>query len=109
MSLVEVLVAITVFGVGVLSLVGSAALVTRMIGDAKRLTQEAVMARGQMELLIPDACRDTFGGYGERSGFLVRWRVSRGAAGSDMVVIVEPITPGQHRADTLVTYVSCPP
>jgi Tfp pilus assembly protein PilV len=108
-SLVEVLVAITVFGVGVLSLVGSAAVVTRMIGDARRLTHEAVVARNEMELLMPNACHDTFAGYAERSRFLVRWRVSRGAAGSDVVVIVEPIAPGRRRADTLATYVSCPP
>jgi prepilin-type N-terminal cleavage/methylation domain-containing protein len=48
-TVVEVLVAVMVLGVGILALVGSSALVTRMIGEGKRATYATQIAQQRME------------------------------------------------------------
>ena len=50
-SLVEVLVAIVVLGVGIVALVGSSAMVTRMIGRGKVETRAAQVASRRIETL----------------------------------------------------------
>ena len=50
-SLVEVLVAIVVLGVGIIALVGSSAMVTRMIGRGKVETRAAQVASRRLETL----------------------------------------------------------
>ena len=48
-TVVEVLVAIMVLGVGILALVGSSMLVTRMIGEGKRATFATQIAQQRIE------------------------------------------------------------
>lgn len=50
-TLVEVLVALVILGVGILALTGSSALVTRMIGRGKVETQAALAASRRLEML----------------------------------------------------------
>ena len=50
-TLIEVLVALIVLGVGVLALTGSSSLVTRMIGRGKVETQAALAASRRLEAL----------------------------------------------------------
>ena len=51
LTLIEVLVAIVVLGVGVVALAGGSALVTRMIGQGKIETRAAQAASRRMEVL----------------------------------------------------------
>ena len=51
LTLVEVLIAIVVLGVGILVLSGSSSTITRMIGRGKMETQAALAASGRMERL----------------------------------------------------------
>jgi type IV pilus assembly protein PilV len=50
-TLIEVLVAVTVLGVGILGLVGSSALVTRMIGRGRHTTNAAQIAQERLDRL----------------------------------------------------------
>lgn len=50
-TLVEVLVALTILGIGILALTGSSGLVTRMIGRGKVETHAAMAASRRMEIL----------------------------------------------------------
>jgi prepilin-type N-terminal cleavage/methylation domain-containing protein len=50
-TLVEVLIAIVVLGIGILALSGSSALATRMIGRGKAETLAAMRAASRLELL----------------------------------------------------------
>ncbi|HEU4827629.1 MAG TPA: prepilin-type N-terminal cleavage/methylation domain-containing protein [Gemmatimonadales bacterium] len=54
-TVVEVLVAIMVLGVGILALVGSSALVSRMIGEGKRATYAAQIAQRRIEAFRREA------------------------------------------------------
>jgi prepilin-type N-terminal cleavage/methylation domain-containing protein len=58
-TLVEVLIAIAVLGVGILALTGSSGLVTRMIGRGKVETRAAVRAARRVELLRAAAVSTT--------------------------------------------------
>jgi prepilin-type N-terminal cleavage/methylation domain-containing protein len=51
LTLVEVLVAIVVLGVGIVALVGGSSMVTRMIGRGKVETRAALVASHRMEAL----------------------------------------------------------
>jgi type II secretion system protein I len=50
-TLIEVLVAVTVLGIGILGLVGSSALVTRMIGRGRHTTMAVQIAQERLETL----------------------------------------------------------
>jgi prepilin-type N-terminal cleavage/methylation domain-containing protein len=50
-TIVEVLVAVTVLGVGITALVGSSAMVTRMIGRGQKATRAAQIASQRLEKL----------------------------------------------------------
>src|SRR6185312_8189350 len=50
-TIVEVLVAVTVLGVGITALVGSSAMVTRMIGRGQKATRAAQVASQRLEKL----------------------------------------------------------
>jgi Tfp pilus assembly protein PilV len=50
-TLVEVLIAIVVLGIGILALTGTSALATRMIGSGKVETRAAMRASSRVELL----------------------------------------------------------
>lgn len=50
-TLVEVLVAVVVLGIGIVALVGSSAMVTRMIGRGKVETRAAQVASRRLEVL----------------------------------------------------------
>ena len=51
LTLVEILVAVVVLGIGILALTGSSAMVTRMIGRGKVETHAALRASRRVELL----------------------------------------------------------
>ena len=55
-TLVEIIIAIVVLTVGLLGLVSTAALVTRMIARGQRSAVAATFASQRMELLRPAAC-----------------------------------------------------
>jgi len=50
-TIVEVLAAIVILGVGVLATAGSAAMVTRMVGEGKQATRMAALASRRLEIL----------------------------------------------------------
>ncbi|HEV8400424.1 MAG TPA: prepilin-type N-terminal cleavage/methylation domain-containing protein [Gemmatimonadales bacterium] len=57
-TIVEIIIAIVVLTVGLLGLVSTAALVTRMIARGQRSSVAATFASQRMELLRPSACID---------------------------------------------------
>ena len=61
-TLVEVIIAILVLTVGLLGLVTSAALVTRMIGRGQRSAVQAAFAQRRLEMLRGNACKNQPGG-----------------------------------------------
>ncbi|HEY8196708.1 MAG TPA: prepilin-type N-terminal cleavage/methylation domain-containing protein [Gemmatimonadales bacterium] len=115
-TLVEVLVAILVLGVGVLALVGSSAGVSRMIGRGKVETRAAQAASSRMETLrlAADAtsprCSDpgfASGGPVLSGGMTESWLVPQSGRVRQVRVTVTYLTVRGAREAVLETALTC--
>jgi len=76
-TLVELLVAIVVFTVGVLTLAATAGLVAAHVGDGGRLTNNAHLARTVLDSLRALPCAEVRGGILSRGSMSATWTVAR--------------------------------
>lgn len=113
-TILEVLVAVLVLTVGVTSLVGSGALVTRMIGQGKRTTQAAQYAERRLEMLRQQSlsstpqCGTLAGGTATQSGGITEtWTVTTSGVSRILRAIVRYPTGKGYSTDTLTTYIRC--
>ena len=99
-TLVEMLVAVVVFSVGVLALAATAALVAGHIGDGGRLTSSAHAARSTLDSLASRPCHELASGSTARASADVRWRITRdSAAASVELSVVTPLRGRQLHRD----------
>ena len=75
-TLLEVLIALVLLGVGVLGVSASATLVSRMIGDGSRLTLAATIAITRLEQLRAIPCASATSGAATTRGIEERWSVA---------------------------------
>jgi prepilin-type N-terminal cleavage/methylation domain-containing protein len=113
-TLVEVIIAILVFTVGMLGLVGTAALVTRMIARGQHSAVAATFAAQRLERLRVTACTSQAAGSdtlyrGSTMAATNNWSFSNlGNSGYGIVLTVNYLTAqNRWRTDTLETMVSC--
>ena len=115
-TLVEVLIAVIVLGIGVTALVGSSALVTRMVGRGKGETLAAQAANQRIETLralaYSTATHCTAGGFASggpqtTNGIRERWIVSvAGKVASVSDTVTHRVARGTHK-DVLTTQIEC--
>jgi prepilin-type N-terminal cleavage/methylation domain-containing protein len=115
-TLIEVLIAIVVLGIGILALTGSSALVTRMIGRGKVETQAALRAARRVELLRASAVSTTprcsaasfaSGGPVLADGMSESWVVPPAGAVRRVRVTVSYLTVRGVRSAVLETALAC--
>ncbi len=113
-TIVEVIIAILVLTVGILGLVTSAALVTRMIGRGQRSAVAAQYAQMRLEQLRASGCKTQAGGSEVwwRGGVpidSVTWRFNNLAAKHWQVVVSSKYQTalGKWRSDSTETEISC--
>ena len=119
-TIIEVIVAMVILGVGVVALAGSSATVSRMVGRGKTSTLAAQVASEQLEKLRVAAASTspmcTATGAGQfvssaapvaRQGMNVSWVVPVGGQERVVKVIVQYGTPRRLRSDTMITLVQC--
>ncbi|HEX6644496.1 MAG TPA: prepilin-type N-terminal cleavage/methylation domain-containing protein [Gemmatimonadales bacterium] len=114
-TVVEVLVAVMVLGVGILALVGSSALVTRMIGEGKRATFAAQIAQRRIEnfrrmaVSTPTQCTSLTASTGTATANRIteQWTITVGTG--TRTVTVRAIYPDGRGTDTVVlsTIIGC--
>ena len=78
-TLVELLVAMMVFAVGMLGLAATAASVTKMMGGAKRQTIAATVAQSRLEKLRSSPCTSLVSGTDTVRGVASTWTVTAAA------------------------------
>jgi prepilin-type N-terminal cleavage/methylation domain-containing protein len=115
-TLVEVLIAVVVLGIGVIALVGSSALVTRMVGRGRSETLAAQAANQRIETLRALAYSTTTlctaggfasGGPVTTNGIRERWIVSvAGKVASVSDTVTHRVARGTHK-DVLTTRIEC--
>lgn len=115
-TIIEVLVAVVILGVGVVALVGSSASSTRMIGRGRSATRAVQAATERMEILRADAYRTSpdctalaSGSDSASTGVVTTWTVT-GTGGVRVLRVVSGYrVPGRLKLDTLVTTIRCQP
>jgi prepilin-type N-terminal cleavage/methylation domain-containing protein len=116
LTLVEILVAVVVLGIGILALTGSSAMVTRMIGRGKVETHAALRASRRVELLrlaagstSPRCASPTFasGGPLRADGLSESWIVAPEGKVRRVRVTVSYLTIRGIRSAVLETGVEC--
>lgn len=83
-TIIEVMIAIVVLGVGVMALVGSSAMVTRMIGAGRTSTEAVEIANSRIEQLrraaystaTPCTHAQFAGGDSSGTGFTEKWTIT---------------------------------
>ncbi len=112
-TLVEVLVAVVVLGVGVVALVGSSGMSSRMIGRGKSETRAAQTASRKLDSLRVRAYSTTprctalaNGGPDVSNNVTSSWTIS-GTTERTMTVTVSYRRAGGVVTETLTTYIKC--
>jgi type II secretory pathway pseudopilin PulG len=108
-SLVEILVALTILGIGLLGIAGASAMVSRMVGQGRASTVIMGYAHQRLELLRA-AARDSVGCPVVSSGSAAlpgglseQWRVTPGLHAISAEVVIS----GRSHPETLATVLSC--
>lgn len=112
-TIIEVLVAVLILTVGLLGLVSSGALVTRMIGQGSRFTETSTVAGQQFETFRSqwgaNNCAGAANGSSTTLGFTMTWTVTSVAAGRARQVQLTVSTPTGRgtRTDTFYRTIPC--
>lgn len=118
-TLIEVMVAIVILTVGVLGLISTSALVTRMIGRGNMTTKATQLAQTRLEILRQQALSSTpscsaLGASGSASGpsgMSEAWTVTTPSGTTDLrqlsVTVTYPVSKGTRTA-TMTTQIRCP-
>lgn len=84
-TIIEVLIAVLILSVGLLGLVSSGALVTRMISEGNRFTEASTVANRRFEMFRsqwpPNSCAGASNGSTTAQGFAVSWTVTSVSSG----------------------------
>ena len=91
-TLLEVLIALVILGVGILGLSANAALVSRLVGDGSRLTLAATVATARFEQLRATRCASASSGSTVTRGIDERWTTAPIAATGNSVEIRLSVT-----------------
>jgi prepilin-type N-terminal cleavage/methylation domain-containing protein len=114
-TLIEIMVAVTILSIGVAALLGSSALVTRMVSDGKFATHAAVVAERRLDILRTAAARTAPGcthasfasGTFTTDRVSEAWTVTVNGESANIREIVSYQTRRTTHADTLYTTVPC--
>src|SRR5262245_36811646 len=87
-TIVELLVAIVVFTVGVIALAATSGLVAAGVGDGGRLTGAAHAARTVLDSLGATPCGKVASGSALREGVTIQWSATRDSASADVELSV---------------------
>jgi prepilin-type N-terminal cleavage/methylation domain-containing protein len=109
-TIVEVMVAVMILSVGILGLVTTAGLVTRMIGQGQRYTEASTLASERFEILRAQGCPAAGSADTTQGAYNVAWKIAEvaGGKGREMVVVVTSPTTRGNRTDTFSTTMVCP-
>jgi prepilin-type N-terminal cleavage/methylation domain-containing protein len=106
-TLVELLVAIVVFTIGLVALAATSGLVAAHVGDGGRLTAAAHAARTVLDSLGARGCNAIVSGSATRDGIAVEWVVSRDSSAAEVALTVGTVLRRRSRRDGYQLVVPC--
>ena len=106
-TIVELLVAIVVFTIGLVALAATSGLVAAGVGDGGRLTAAAHAARTVLDSLGVMPCGAIVSGSATRDGVAVAWTVTRDSGAAEVDLTVGAALRRGTRRDTYRLAVPC--
>ena len=107
MTMVEMMVALLVIGVGLLALSGSAGLVTRQLGGGSRQALAATVAQAHLEKLRSLSCASVASGKDTVRGIVSTWTATSVTRGKSVSLTVQYGTTRGTRAQAYKTILPC--
>ena len=110
-TLIELTIAMTLFTIGVLGMLGVLAGITRLLAQGDRIATASFYAQERLETVRNTTCAGLISGSQTRGGIYdLSWRVAPMFGGTALrveVLVSYPSRPGVTRVDTLGTSISC--
>jgi prepilin-type N-terminal cleavage/methylation domain-containing protein len=106
-TIVELLVAIVIFTIGLVALAATSGLVAGRVGDGGRLTAAAHAARSVLDSLGVMSCGAVMSGSATRDGIGVTWTVTRDSTAAHVDLTVGAALRRGNRRDTYRLVVPC--
>ena len=106
-TLVELMVAMMIFAIGLLAMVSTSAVVVRQMGDAKQMGLAATVAQNRVEQLYGGICKTGSSGTATTSGVTESWTVTSATRSALLSVTVTYATRRGPRSKTYQSTVAC--
>ena len=106
-TLVELMVAMMLFAIGMLALASSSAAVVRQMGEGSRMSIAASVAQTRIERLRTANCTAASNGTATTRGITEAWTVSPQARSAEIVVVVGYATTRGNKTKTYRSMVPC--
>ncbi len=110
-TLIELTIAVTLFTIGVLGMLGVTAGIARLLGQGDRIATASFYAQERLETARNTSCAALTSGSETRGGiYVVAWNVAPMFGGNAQrveVLVAYPSRLGVTRVDTLGTSISC--
>ena len=107
-TIVEMIVAIMIFSVGVMGLAGTAAYVARQMNGGMQQTLAATIAQSRLDLIAGSGCRTVVDGSATMKGITETWRVDR-PANFNILRVTETVSWRSGRSTRSQTYTASLP
>ena len=107
-TLVELMVAMIIFVIGLLALASTTAVVTRHMGGGAQMALAASTAQARFERLRSEACETITDGSDEHRGITEKWTVTTMLRAVDVTVVVAFNTARGEREHEYRTIIPCP-
>jgi type II secretion system protein I len=106
-TLVELMVAMIIFAMGILAMASTASVVVRQMGDSGRMSIAATVAQSRIEQLYAGDCRTAQTGSATTSGVTESWTVTPATRSAVFSVTVTYVARRGARSQTYESTVSC--
>lgn len=105
--LVELLVAVVIFSVGLLAMAGTASVILTSLTSTQSRTIAASVAESRFERIRTTACAARAAGSATTPGIVETWRLDRLARADDVTVAVTFLSNHQNRTETFRSFMPC--
>jgi prepilin-type N-terminal cleavage/methylation domain-containing protein len=106
-TLVELMVAMMIFTIGLLAMASTAAVVVRQMGDSSRMGVAAAVAQNQMEQLYAGNCKIAQSGSSVERGVSIAWTITPATRAATLGVSVTYQSRRGLRTQTYQSTVAC--
>jgi type II secretion system protein I len=106
-TIIELLVAVVIFSVGLLALAGTASVILTSMTSTQSRTIAASVAESRFERIRATACASRAGGTATTRGIAEAWALDRLARADDVTVAVTFLSNHQSRTETFRSFLPC--